>query len=64
MYIHTNQTKFICMKKYLVIMAMLILVSVTSYAGDVRISAKSTLAAPAPPAPSLWDRFVSWVESI
>ena len=52
------------MKKYLVIMAMLILVSVTSYAGDVRISAKSTLAAPAPPAPSLWDRFVRWVESI
>lgn len=45
-------------------MALLISVSVTSYASDVRISAKSTLAAPPPPTPSLWDRFVSWVESI
>lgn len=50
------------MKKTLVIMALFVVGSVTSYAGDVRISAKSATA-PAPSA-GLWDRFVGWVASI
>jgi hypothetical protein len=52
------------MKKYLVILA-LCCVAFVSYAGDVRISAKSTATTTTSATESnWWDDFCDWVESV